>query len=121
MIEMKLTETEQKIYDAICIDGIFSQKELAKKLCIGVTTIRTHLVHIYQKKYCNGMRELIHKHYQKNIIEEKINARIKQIDEILGTTEIGVSKNIEYPQLVFLNFEKIVLQTILNKELNDGK
>ena len=61
---MKLTDREKEIYLLVCKNGK-SYKEIAKKLVISYTTLKTHLHNIFQKKRVSSQAELIFDYYNK--------------------------------------------------------
>ena len=69
MLNTELTKKEQQIYDLVCVHGIgfHNTKELEKYTGNKYSTIKTHLDHIYQKKFVHSMTELVWNHYQGEI------------------------------------------------------
>ncbi len=65
MITNDLTEIEQQIYDLL-IDGN-SYEEVANVLQRKITTIKTHVAHIFDKKQVNSLQRLIVKHYKEKL------------------------------------------------------
>ena len=60
----KLTNREKDVLFAICEKGLFSVKEIAKTLIIEKCTVRSHIVHIYQKTHVKCMQQLMFFYYK---------------------------------------------------------
>lgn len=60
---MILTTQEKKVYDLVCIEGMFDLKDIAENLICAVSTVRTHLNNIYRKMNVGSKCELVYKHY----------------------------------------------------------
>lgn len=65
MITNDLTEMEQQIYDLL-VDGN-SYEEVANILQKKLTTIKTHVANIFDKKQVNSLPRLIVKHYKEKL------------------------------------------------------
>lgn len=62
-----LSEREREVL-ALLADGC-SNKEIAKRLFVSVSTVKTHLVHLYQKLDVSRRTQAVHKARSLNIIE----------------------------------------------------
>ena len=66
----KLTFTEVKIIEVICVKGVFINKELAKAVNVKLSTIKKHLINIYRKTNSHSMTELVFKYYNNHLTME---------------------------------------------------
>ena len=140
----ELTPTEQRIFDAL-IDGL-NYKETAELLTLALTTIKTHVNSIFQKRAVSSLSELIVDEYKKRIskmqkeilsheiakdsasIEEKLSKRLQEKQEELKNTatEVGFlylnSQNIDFElrEKAEILAQKIqVYKEVLNEVTND--
>lgn len=61
----ELTEKEKEIIELICEKGILNYKDIAKKLVISQSTVRTHLSrNIYSKLNLHSFAELMYWYYR---------------------------------------------------------
>ena len=61
----RITKREEEIINLL-MDG-FSYKEIAKKLYISITTLKSHLTNIFRKKQVNSLQQLLVKEYKRKI------------------------------------------------------
>ncbi len=113
LINLPLTEKETEILDCLC-DGL-DYKEIAEKLFISPTTVKTHANNIFSKKNINSLPKLIASEYKErlktgsfcekkrqnedksNILTEKFKQLEKenkeQLDEYLISVGVSTLKN----------------------------
>ena len=58
-----LTDRESAIYKLICEENL-PKKEIAKRLCISISTLNTHLANIYMKTGITDKASLIHDYWK---------------------------------------------------------
>ena len=66
----ELTEREKEIINAICVKGLFYEKEVADFFNLSPTTIRTHRRNIFSKLDVHSVYELIFWYYTKRNTNE---------------------------------------------------
>lgn len=64
MINQPLTEMEQTVLDLL-LQGL-NYKQIAEKIPISYTTVKTHINNIFQKKDCHSLQELLVAEFDKN-------------------------------------------------------
>lgn len=72
----RITKREEEIINLL-MDG-FSYKDIAQKLYISITTLKSHLTNIFIKKQVNSLQQLLVKEYKKKLISQK---EFKQIQK----------------------------------------
>lgn len=59
----RITKREEEIINLL-MDG-FSYKDIAQRLYISITTLKSHITNIFKKKQVNSLQQLLVKEYKK--------------------------------------------------------
>ena len=72
----RITKREEEIINLL-MDG-FSYKDITQNLYISTTTLKSHLVNIFEKKQVNSLQQLLVKEYKKKLNSQKEFKQIRK-------------------------------------------